>query len=228
MEPPERSRSPFKTWLASLGRDGSAALAAGEVYGSLSPEERDAWLDAVAGDLGPDAGEHASVAAAYAPLLAHEHDPARRARILEEITKAGLGGEVGRMKALMGAGRFSFERMPCSIIVLLRGLAFDLSEALVCAITEEADGERIRAATYMGLASSTEAERVAQEMGAPCTLSPTDPRDATDKIAHGIWSDSRAGREPHADLASAAHFFAPERFVLESAPPDGSVVEGST
>ncbi len=209
MEPPEIS-SPFKTWLASLGRDGSAALAAGEVYGSLSPDERDAWLDAVASDLGPAGVAHRGVAAAYAPLLAHEEDPVRRERILGEISRAGLGGEVGVMKAFMGAGRFSFERLPCSIIVLLRGLAFDLSEALVCAVTEEADGERIRAATYLGLASAVEAERVALEMGAPCTLSPVDPREATDKIAHGIWSDARRGREPFADLTAAAHFFAPE------------------
>lgn len=216
--PPPKNGSPFKAWLASLGRDGSAALAAGEVYGSLPADERNAWLDAVASDLAsPSArdvaeGESvaASVAAAYAPLLAHEQDPGRRARILSEITKAGLGEDVGRMRALMGAGRFSFERLPCQIVVLLRGLAFDLCEALICAITMGEDGEQIRAATYLGLASAVEAERVAQEMGAPCTLSPADPREATDVIAHGVWSDARAGREPRPDLAAAAHFFAVE------------------
>jgi len=208
----ETEGSPFKAWLASLGRDGSAALAAGEVYASLPGAERDAWLDAVASDLSAKGeGASATVAAAYAPLLAHEHDPARRERILSEITKAGLGGEVGRMRAFMGSGRFSFERLPCDVIVVLRGLAFDLYEALICMMTTDEDGEHIRAARYLGLASPAEAERVAREMGAPCTLLPADPREATDLIAHGVWSDARAGREAKPDLAFAAHFFKPER-----------------
>jgi hypothetical protein len=200
-------------WLASLGRDGSAALAAGELYGSLPPAERDAWLDAVSGDLGHELG--ASLAAAYAPLLAHEEDPGRRARILRGIANAGLGAQVGRMKAALGPGRVGFEREPCTIVVLLRGLAFDLSEGLVCALTNDADGdEHMREVTYLGLTSKVEAERVAVEMGAPCTLLDADPCDATDRLAHVIWNDSRKGRRPHADLTAAAHFFGPE-----AAPP---------
>ena len=212
MESPKSSRppegSPFKAWLASLGRDGSAALAAGELYGSLPPAERDAWLDAVTLDLDLELAQ--SLAAAFAPLLAYEEDPERRARILRGIAEAGLGHEVGRMHARIGSGPVAGQREPRTVIVLYRALAFDLSEALVCVVAPDADGEGICAATYLRLTSTTEAERIAQELGVPCTLSPVDPRDATDRLAHAVWNDARAGREPQAEVAAAAHFFAPE------------------
>lgn len=77
-----RLRAAWHEWLAALAKDPAAALAAADVYGDLSPEGRDAWLDALAEDV-----PHLDVprVAIYAPLLAVETDPDRRSRMEVEL-----------------------------------------------------------------------------------------------------------------------------------------------
>lgn len=82
---PARARAVFRTWLRALAEDPSAAVAASLTYEELAPEGRDAWLDA----LDEDAREIAPLAV-YAPLLAVEEDPARRARIARRLEGATL------------------------------------------------------------------------------------------------------------------------------------------
>jgi hypothetical protein len=76
----------WREWLAALASDPSAAIAAAQVYGELSPDGRDAWLDALEEDL-PMLG--VPRVALYAPLLTMEHEKDR----LERIRRA-LGEDV--------------------------------------------------------------------------------------------------------------------------------------
>lgn len=72
----------WKEWLRALATDADAAIAAAHVYRDLDEAARDAWLDA----LGEDSPALSVPAVAiYAPLLAVESDPGRRARIERAI-----------------------------------------------------------------------------------------------------------------------------------------------
>jgi hypothetical protein len=68
----------WRQWLAALATDAEAAIAAGDVYEDLTPEGRNAWLDAL-GEDGPNLS--VPLVAIYAPLLSVESDPVRLARI---------------------------------------------------------------------------------------------------------------------------------------------------
>jgi hypothetical protein len=83
----ERVRGVFKTWLRALAADPDAAVAAALVYEDLSPDARAAWLDAIAEDA---RGLDVPAVALYAPLLAVEHDEARRLRMMEAIRAGGI------------------------------------------------------------------------------------------------------------------------------------------
>src|SRR5262245_41204718 len=72
----------WRQWLGALATDAEAAIAAAHVYGELAPPARDAWLDALREDS-PKLTVPA--VAVYAPLLAVESDPGRRARIEDAI-----------------------------------------------------------------------------------------------------------------------------------------------
>jgi hypothetical protein len=82
---PERARIVFRTWLRALAGDPDAAVAASLAYEELSPEGRDAWLDAVEQDA-----QDVPPLAVYAPLLAVEQDEARRSRMLGRLCHAKL------------------------------------------------------------------------------------------------------------------------------------------
>lgn len=68
----------WREWLAALATDAEAAIAAAHVYGELSPEARDAWLNVLAEDA-PKL--QVPAVAIYAPLLSVEADETRRDRI---------------------------------------------------------------------------------------------------------------------------------------------------
>jgi len=69
-------------WLDALATDAEAALAAAMAYKALDDASRDSWLDALEHDA---ARVNVPRIALYAPLLAVESDPERRARIAEGI-----------------------------------------------------------------------------------------------------------------------------------------------
>ncbi len=64
----------WREWLTALASDPEAALAAAQVYGALSSEGRDAWLEALEEDA-PKLG--VPRVAIYAPLLSVETDDKR-------------------------------------------------------------------------------------------------------------------------------------------------------
>ena len=73
-----RIMAAWQQWLNALATDPEAAIAAAQVYGELSSEARDAWLNALAEDA-PKIKVPAY--AIYAPLLSVESDPVRRLRM---------------------------------------------------------------------------------------------------------------------------------------------------
>src|ERR1700741_2041885 len=95
-----RVRSAWRTWLSALATDAEAAMAAALAYESLTPEGRDAWLDALeldSCDIPVPAG------GLYAPLLAVESDETRRGRMTEALTAHSVRIEAqGSVRALHG------------------------------------------------------------------------------------------------------------------------------
>ncbi len=73
----------WREWLSALAKDPASAIAAAELYGSLSDEGREAWLTAIEED-GPKLG--VPIVALYAPLLSVENDPSRIERISKVIS----------------------------------------------------------------------------------------------------------------------------------------------
>src|SRR5262249_47022382 len=69
-------------WLGSFATDAEAALAAAIAYRELDGPARDRWLDALAQD---SERLRVPLIAVYAPLLAVESDPVRRARITDAM-----------------------------------------------------------------------------------------------------------------------------------------------
>lgn len=91
----------WREWLSALAKDPASAVAAAELYGSLSDEGREAWLTAIEED-GPKLG--VPIVALYAPLLSVENDPARIERISKVIAAAETPHSTKRTIALRGVG----------------------------------------------------------------------------------------------------------------------------
>jgi hypothetical protein len=74
-------------WLGAMATDAEAALAAAMAYRELDAPSRDLWITALEQDA---RGLGVPLIAVYAPLLAVESDPARRARITAALGPATI------------------------------------------------------------------------------------------------------------------------------------------
>ena len=98
-----RFEAAWQEWLRALATNADAALAAAHVYRDLDGDARDALLTALTEDSPSLPGPAVAI---YAPLLAAESDPARRARI-----ELAMGDDVGgrpsphRVRALRGIAK---------------------------------------------------------------------------------------------------------------------------
>jgi hypothetical protein len=113
----------WREWLAALAKDPDSAIAAAHVYGALSGEGRDAWLDAVEED-GPKLG--VPTVALYAPLLSVETDESRIERISMAISAAATPRSQKRTIALRGVGDGS------RVAALVAPLYADFVQVLWC------------------------------------------------------------------------------------------------
>src|SRR5262249_51199940 len=89
-------------WLGALATDAEAALAAAIAYRELDGPSRNRWLTALEQD---SARLQVPRIALYAPLLAVESDPERRARIAEAIGPSDDAAPSGSAQALIGLTR---------------------------------------------------------------------------------------------------------------------------
>jgi len=195
---PTYVRSAWRSWLSALATDAEAAAAAALTYDSLSAEARDAWLDALAVD-GSELGVPSI--AIYAPLLAVEADPARRARI-EAAIAADLHpcARLGEATALHGIAADGTHA--CILVV---PLYLDFVQVLRC---RYAPSRGFVAAYSDPLRHSRD---LAAERGVDgIAVEPTPLGVVVEDLAYAILADQRQGRPPPQALASVAHLFVPD------------------
>jgi len=200
-----RAVGAWRAWLGALASDAEAALAAAMTYAALPDETRDAWLDALERDRGL---VEAPRVALYAPLLAVEVDPARRARIAFHM--GTLPPSVRGGKAL--CGRSAKGEAVCAVST---PVYLDFVELLVCRYDPErgvssAYHEPFRHVSEVPLA-------VQSALGEAIELSPGVLRDVIEELAHAVLAGQREGRPSPEALARFSHLFNPD-FEGDSSP----------
>lgn len=189
-----RTHAAWRTWLAALAKDASAATAAALAYQSLADDGRDAWLDALDADA-PDVG--VPKIALYAPLLGVEQDEARRARIAVNVT--GAAKRSSPPQALVGSK--NGER----VCLLVSPLYLDFVELLLCTYDQDYG---IHEARHEWLVHRSEVAACAREIGV--TMLEVPLPQVVEELAHAVVADRRAGREAKAELMRYIDLFGPD------------------
>lgn len=186
----------WKAWLGALATDADAAIAAAHVYRDLSDAARDAWLDA----LGEDADALAVPRVAiYAPLLAVESDPERRARM-----ECAIGGDVGprpdprRARALRGIAKDG-----ARVVALVRPLYLRFVEVLWCRYHADLGFAWVR---HESLISDGDAPADGARFE-DVTLEATPLTPVIEELAHAVLAQRRRGLDLPAPLSLFAHLF---------------------
>lgn len=112
-------------WLDALGTDAEAALAAAMAYKQLDDAARDTWLSALEHDLPRLKVPRIAV---YAPLLAVEVDPDRRARIAAAIGPA----DVRTTPSSVARGLVGRRPDGARIAAIITPLYLDFVQVLAC------------------------------------------------------------------------------------------------
>jgi hypothetical protein len=195
---PTHVHSAWRSWLSALATDAEAAAAAALTYDSLSPEARDAWLDALA----LDASElDVPAIALYAPLLAVETDSARRDRIEAAIAADPRPCTLPRgARALRGVAADGVHA--CVLIV---PLYLDFVQVLRCRYTPSAG---FVSACHDPLRRSGDVGTVHEVDGV--AVAPALLGVVVEELAYAILADKRQDRVPPQALASVAHLFVPD------------------
>ena len=171
-------------WLGALATDAEAALAAALAYKQLDASARDTWLSALEQDALRLSVPRIAV---YAPLLAVESDPKRRARITEAMGPLDATA-TPRTPAYGLSGR---SRDGTRIAMIVTPLYLDFAQVLACAyrlaegfswVKHDPIVDR-RGAPMAG----TRVEDVALE-SAPL-------KPLVDELAHAVLAHKRSGRK---------------------------------
>lgn len=125
-----RAVGAWRQWLSSMATDAESVMAAAIAYRDLDGEGRERWLDSLEADA---PSVNVPKVALYAPLIAVERDPARRARLLRALE--GCEGEEeysaarpsGQSLALTGR-----DRNGVRVSVLILPLYLDFVQVLAC------------------------------------------------------------------------------------------------
>jgi hypothetical protein len=121
-----RALRAWRQWLTSMATDAEAAMAAAIAYRDLDSEGREKWLESLEADA---LSVEVPTIALYAPLIAVEHDPTRRRRMLEALEGGeGAPEPSGRYRAL--TGRDSSGDRVCVVVL---PLYLDFVQVLACA-----------------------------------------------------------------------------------------------
>ena len=129
----------WRVWLEALAHDPEAAWAAALTYRSLDVAGRDAWIGALEVDA-PDVG--APAIALYAPLLAVEDDPQRRARLEATLMKHGAPAPANVLRGLRGDAPKPANRR--RVVVLVHPLYLNFVEVLTCQLDGELGFSEVR------------------------------------------------------------------------------------
>jgi hypothetical protein len=192
-------------WLGALATDAEAAMAAAIAYRELDASSRDRWLSALDQDASRLAVPRIAL---YAPLLAVESDPARRARIAEAIGPNDAAARPrSEARALIGLARGGTR-----VALLISPLYLDFVQVLACGYRTTAGFEWVR---HDPIVSARRAPRHGDVIqGVAIESAPLKP--LIDDLALAVLAHRRGGRELPEALRVFADLFGP---VAESTPP---------
>jgi len=193
-----RTHAAWRTWLAVLAKDASAATAAALAYESLAPDGRDAWLDALEVDA-PNVD--VPKIALYAPLLGVEQDDARRERIAGHVT--GAARKSTPPSALVAT--LHGDRNGDRVCLIISPLYLDFVELLFCRYDQD---EGVREARHEWLVHKDEVETWSRQLGVTMKAAPL--QQVVEELAHAVVADRRAGRDAPDALMVYTDLFAPD------------------
>lgn len=186
----------WREWLVALATDAEAAMAAAHVYAELTPEVRNAWLDALVEDA-----ENLAVprVAIYAPLLSVEDDPARRARIQAELGDDEAGRiDSGLVRAVRGIARDG-----ARIVSLVTPLYLSFVQVLSCRFHPDLGFVWVRHDPLLRAHEAPMAGWTAEDV----VLEATPVKPVIEELAHAILAQRRRGGELPESLRRFADLF---------------------
>jgi hypothetical protein len=185
-------------WLGALATDAEAALAAAMAYKELDEGARDTWLSALEQDALRVSVPRIAV---YAPLLAVESDPKRRARITDAI--GPLDAEASPRVPAYGLSGVARDRTRVATIVT--PLYLDFVQVLACAYRP---GEGFCWVKHDPIVDRRRAPAVGAELaGVMLESAPLKP--LVDELAHAVLAHKRSGRKLPEALRVFADLFTP-------------------
>lgn len=189
----------WREWLGALATDAEAALAAAMAYKELDDAARDRWLTALEHDA-PSLG--VPVIAVYAPLLAVEADPERRARIM-----AAVGAEPGAGAAPSGdpCGLCGRSRDGLRVATVIWPLYLDFVQVLACGYRPSEGFDWVR---HDPIVQRGEAPR-AGDVVLGAVLEATPLKSLVDDLALAVLAHGRSGRALPEALKVFADLFGP-------------------
>jgi hypothetical protein len=191
-------QSSWRSWLSALATDAEAAMAAALAYESLPADARDAWLDALDADA---PSVEVPRVALFAPLLAVESEPGRRARIEARIASDPHARPAGYGEAQALRGVAADGTHAC---VLVAALYLDFVQVLECRYTPSGGFVTVR---HDPLRHSGDLTPFCDVDGV--VVEPTPLRIVIEELAHAVLADRRRQQATPPALASFAHLFGP-------------------
>jgi hypothetical protein len=188
-------------WCAFLGRlatDAEAALAAAMAYRELDGPARDVWIASLEQDIGRISVPRIAV---YAPLLAVETDPKRRALVV-----AAIGPE--QADATPRTAAFALASRPdggARVATIVSPLYLDFVQVLACAYRS---GEGFDWVKHDPIVERNRAPRPGDVVGG-VVLESTPLGAAVDDLAITVVAHNRTGRPLPEALSVFADLFSP-------------------
>lgn len=183
-QPPQEGRSTavWRQWLSSMASDPEAALAAAIAYREMDEGSRDSWLNSL--KLDAPAVDVPSIAL-YAPLLAVEHDPERRERLIDSLgEQPQTSGGRSEKRALLGTAQDGTR-----VYVLSTPLYLDFIQVLACGVR----GGEFTWVRHDPIAGADGAP-VAGDILEEATLEPMPIKSVLDDLAVAVLSHRRTGK----------------------------------
>jgi hypothetical protein len=188
----------WRVWLEALAHDSDAAWAAALTYRSLDVAGREAWIDALEADASDVV---APAIALFAPLLAVEDDPARRARIQSTLMCHDVPAPSQVLRGLRGSSQDTRRR----VVVLVHPLYLNFVEVLTCTLDEEGGFSDVR---HDPIRRAENAPREGEVVdGAELESVPVEP--LIEELAHAVVAHRRKNHPLPTPLARFVDLFTP-------------------
>ncbi|HET9958289.1 MAG TPA: hypothetical protein VFQ61_27530 [Polyangiaceae bacterium] len=185
-------------WLRALATDAEAALAAAIAYQELDAAGRNEWLTALDQDMDQVPVPKFAV---YAPLLAVESDPERRARIQRAV--GPLDPTPARAVAHGYQGTLA---RGVRLAVLVSPLYLDFVQVLACAYRPDVGFEWVR---HDPIVERRRAPTAGAEIEG-ARIEAIAMRELIDELSHAVLAQQRSGQDLPEALRIFADLFSPE------------------